>query len=196
MFYLEFEISIKLNSSKILPKPLSILIFNMINLLYADWGNPPYKGCWLEIGWARRGGMKTNTQKYELTLRWTNPTLFTHWMEWRGCPSNFNLRSRVVLDTQVWLQTRDEDERSHLLAEALCLIPDETAEQRPWEGLERRTDIRNNQEWNQRGLSERVLPSHFSHALTTWSTCLWDPYPMMATSFNLIPWIITFDYQN
>ena len=137
--------------------------------------------------------MKTNTPKYELTFRWTNATLFTHWMEWRGCHSNFNLQSRVVLDTQVWLQTRDQDERSHLLAEALWLIPEESAEQRPWEGLERWADIRNNQEWSKRGLSGWVLPSHFSHALTTWSTCLWDPYPMMATSFNLIPWIITFD---
>ena len=35
--------------------------------------------------------------------------LSTHWMGSRGCPPNVNLRPRVVLDTQVWLQARDGD---------------------------------------------------------------------------------------
>ena len=52
----------------------------------------------------------------------------------RGCPQNVNLRPRVVLDTQVWLSARDGDGRSHILAVALWLTPEESAWQRLWKG--------------------------------------------------------------
>ena len=41
---------------------------------------------------------------------------------------------------QVWLPARDGDGRSRWLQKALCLIPEESAWQRLWEGLENKTD--------------------------------------------------------
>ena len=43
-----------------------------------------------------------------------------------------NLRPRVVLDTWVWLPTRDGGGRSHPLLKTLCLIPEESAWQQLW----------------------------------------------------------------
>ena len=55
--------------------------------------------------------MNQNTPNPGLALMW--PHLFSLPIEWssRGCPPNVNLRPRVVLDTQVWLPTRDGDGR-------------------------------------------------------------------------------------
>ena len=62
--------------------------------------------------------MNQNTPNPWLDLWWPHPCPLP--IEWgsRGCPSNVNLRPRVVLDIQVWLQARDGDERNHLLAVA------------------------------------------------------------------------------
>ena len=49
---------------------------------------------------------------------------------------NIDPRPRVVLDTQIWLPSRNGDERSHLLTEELCLIPEESTRQMLWEEFE------------------------------------------------------------
>ena len=48
--------------------------------------NPPYKGGWLEIDPARRGGMNQNTPNLGLTLMWHHSSFFTHWIGLRSCP--------------------------------------------------------------------------------------------------------------
>ena len=88
--------------------------------------------------------------------------LEVHWMGWRDCPQSINHRPQVVLDTQIWLPTRYGDGRSHFQAKALCLIPEESARQRLWEWLGKRTDSEQQSEWNymdQAGL----LPFQFLH---------------------------------
>ena len=71
--------------------------------------NPPYKGGCPKIGLDRRGGMNQNTPNPGVALRWPHPCSLP--IEWgsRGCPSNANLRPRMVLDIQVWLPARDGD---------------------------------------------------------------------------------------
>ena len=91
-----------------------------------------------------------------------------------------------------WLPARDGDERIHLLAEALCLISEERQDKIYW-STERWTNIRINQEWNQRGQSGRISLSHFHCPLRFEAHVYGDPYPRMAISFKLIPCIITFD---
>ena len=56
--------------------------------------------------------------------------LSTHWMVYYSLYPNINLRSQMVLDTQVWRPTRDGDGRSCPLLKALCLILEESAGQR------------------------------------------------------------------
>ena len=76
--------------------------------------------------------MNQNTPNPGVALRWPHPCSLP--IEWgsRGCPPNVNLRPRVVLDTQVCLSTRDGDGKCYLLAKALWLTPEESAEQRLW----------------------------------------------------------------
>ena len=38
-----------------------------------DWGNPPYKGGWLKIGYNQERGMNQNTPNSRLALRWFHP---------------------------------------------------------------------------------------------------------------------------
>ena len=104
--------------------------------------NPPYKGGWLEIGWARSGVMNQNIPNPGLTLRWFHPPHPYPLNGVKGLSPNANLRTRVVLNTQVWQSTRVRDGRSHLLLKALCLIPEQSAGQRLWEGLGKRKDSR------------------------------------------------------
>ena len=56
--------------------------------------------------------MNQNFPNPGLALMWSHSCSLP--IEWgsRGCPLNVNLRPRVVLDTQVWLQARDGDKRS------------------------------------------------------------------------------------
>ena len=103
--------------------------------------NHPYNGGWLKIGSVRIGGMNQNTPNPGLTLRWPNSSL-VHPLNGVKRLSPNNLRPRVELDTLVWLSVRDGDGRSHLLTEALCLIPKESAWQRLWEKLKNQTDSR------------------------------------------------------
>ena len=65
--------------------------------------------------------MNQNTPNPRLALRLPHPCSLP--IEWgkRGCPPNVNLRTRVVLDTQVWLPARDGDERNHSSAECFML---------------------------------------------------------------------------
>ena len=105
--------------------------------------NPPYKGDWLEIDPARRGGMNQNTPNPGLTPK--GPILAILPIEWGRRSSPKNPKPRVVLDTQVWLQVRDGDEGSHLLAVALWLTPKESAWRRLWRGQRKITDSEHNQ---------------------------------------------------
>ena len=73
--------------------------------------NPPYKGGCPKIGLDRREGINQNTPNPGLALRWPHPCSLLIELGSRGCPSNVNLRPRVVLDTQVWLPARDGDEK-------------------------------------------------------------------------------------
>ena len=148
--------------------------------------NPPYKGGCPKIGLDRRRGMNQNTPNPELTLGWPTSTPLHPLNEVMRLSPECQPRLRMELDTQVWLPIRDRDGRSCPLLVALCLILEENAEQRLWEGLENKTDSRYIQaetDWN------HLL--HFPHYVNSprLSVAPGDPWPRRLSPLILIPCI-------
>ena len=120
----------------------------------------------MERDQVRRGYGWTRIPNPGLTLGWPHPS--------HPCPLNKVRRTspecqsypRVVLDTQVWLPARDGDKRSHLLLKALCLIPEENAEQRLWEGLGKMDRLRASNRLKLEGTI--YFTSHTSWILHDW----------------------------
>ena len=113
--------------------------------------------------------MNQNTPNPRLALRWPYPCSLP--IEWgsRGCPMNVNLRPRVVLDTQVWHPARDGVGRSHPLAVALWLTPEESAWKRLWRGQRKDNRLRARLGWRNQRVRTQSPP--IPHALCEIFAC-------------------------
>ena len=135
--------------------------------------------------------MNQNTPNPRLALRWPHPCNSTHWMGREGVPE-CQPSTTGVLDAQVWLLTRDRDERSHPLLKALCLILEESAWQRLKKRQRQNNKLRAHKGWrNQKDSAEMLstLCEFYTFKCGSGDPPCFGGWPLI----NLIPFIITFD---
>ena len=94
---------------------------------------------------SQEGGMNQNISNPGLTLRLPHPPSSAHWMEWRSCPECQPSTTGGTGHTSLAASKRRRWEKSPQ-AEAIYLIPEESAGQRLWEGLENQTVSKHQQE--------------------------------------------------
>ena len=136
--------------------------------------------------------MNHNISNPRLTLRWLHPLLITHWMEWRGCSLNVNLRPWWYWTPRSdWRQGMDMREATPSMDIMLSLRWECRTKALRGTGESNRLQIQTR--WNWRNHAS-LRPFQFPHYvnLPRLRVAPGDSWPMRSSPLILIPCIITF----